>query len=158
MLHRAQTACLVLAAGLAAGAAPSPNPCGLQPQYLFFFAADEASPTAADAREPTAENRGILLLNAVAEGWKASPGPLLIIGHTDGAEARTVPHLDAARADAVRAALIQRGVDPAVITTRAEAFSAPMVPRPGPEAQNRYVTLIASQTGASCSHSPGTIQ
>ncbi len=158
MFHRVHTACLALVGVLTAAAAPLPKPCELQPQYMFFFAADEASPTVTDARQPAAQNRGALLLNAVASGWKANPGTLLIIGHTDEAEARTVPHLDAARADAVRRALIQRGVDPAVINTRAEAFSAPMVPRPGPEAQNRYVTLIVSQAGADCIHSGGTIQ
>ena len=142
----------LLFTGLTASAAAAP--CTLQPQYLFFFAANQVNPTALEPHQVTQQNRGQLLIDAITDGWKANPGPLVITGHSDEAEARTVPHLDAARADAMRAALVRMGVDPSAITVQADGFNHPMVPAIGSEAQNRYVTIVVPEAGVGCASTP----
>lgn len=154
MFHRIQIASFAIIACLATVAAKPLGPCMLQPQYLLFFASNETSPTSPDPRQ----NREAQLLDAIADGWKASPTPLVVIGHTDEVETHAALHLDAGRADAVRNALVQRGVDPAAITTQADAFNTPMVPLSGPEIQNRYVSVTAPDLGASCSPTPGVVR
>lgn len=104
--------------------------------YLIFFnfGAEEFSPEV----DP--------LLNTIVEvAKKESATKVELIGHTDTA---LVPSLSKtislARAEAVKAALVAKGIPASAITTRGEGKSKPLVPTPDgvKEPQNRRVEIL----------------
>ena len=133
-----------------------PGRCILQGRYLIFFAPDVIDPVTSPAQPQNMAKRASGLLDAVAEGWRHNPGPLLIAGHVDEQEMQHgTKGLDAARAEAVRRALILRGVAGDALWTRGDEFQGAMLPdAKGPEIQNRFVSVMAPNATADCPHAP----
>lgn len=76
----------------------------------------------------------------------------MVEGHEDGAEHATGNSYGALRADALRLALVARGVDPAAIEARDLATNAPLVPTPqdADEQQNRFAKVRLTGAAATC--------
>lgn len=111
----------------------------------FYFRSGSAEPlNAENARR---------LLDHVLEGSQRDGGYLLLEAHIDGAEAASGRNrLDQRRADAIRQALMERGIHPDRIWIRTLGYTQPLVPAPirSAEAQNRRVILRNTGVGRSC--------
>ncbi|MEO5881579.1 MAG: DotU family type VI secretion system protein [Caldimonas sp.] len=102
-------------------------------------------------------DRTLPLLARIAEGLKATPGTVLITGHTDNQPIRTLRypsnwHLSQDRANAVKTVLGGSGVKPERIRAEGKADAEPVDPSPTPagRARNRRVeiTLIVPSSAA----------
>ena len=148
--------CCLPRSGAQGAKTADPGVCILQGRYLIFFAPDVIDPVASTAQPRNLARRASGLLDAVAEGWRHNPGPLLIAGHVDEQEVRQgMKGLDAARAEAVRRGLVMRGVAEDALWTRGDDFRGAMLPDvKGPEIQNRFVSVTAPNAMADCTHAP----
>ena len=99
--------------------------------YLMFFDPNSARLTP----------RATQVTDQMARGWLQTDSNLIdVLGNTDAREAVTArPDLSLRRAMAVKARLVEDGIDPQRILTRGLGASRPLVPTDGPEAQNRRV-------------------
>ncbi|HET7502419.1 MAG TPA: OmpA family protein [Kofleriaceae bacterium] len=93
------------------------------------------------------DRRSEPLLDQISQALNANPGvgKVLIEGHTDNVgDARFNQRLSQERAEAVREALIQRGVDGDRLTTRGFGETHPLAPNKSPagRAKNRRVEFI----------------
>src|SRR5678815_2564775 len=97
------------------------------------------------------------LLARIAEGLKATPGTVLITGHTDNQPIRTLRypsnwHLSQDRANAVKTLLTESGIKPERMRAEGKADAEPVDPSPTPagRARNRRVeiTLIVPSSAA----------
>lgn len=95
------------------------------------------------------------LLARIAEGLKATPGSVLITGHTDNTPIRTLRypsnwHLSQDRANAVRGLLGDAGIKPERMRAEGKADAEPVDPTPAGRARNRRVeiTLIIPASAA----------
>jgi len=102
-------------------------------------------------------DRTLPLLARIAEGLKATPGTVLITGHTDNQPIRTLRypsnwHLSQDRANAVKTLLGESGVKPERMRAEGKADAEPVDPSPTPagRARNRRVeiTLIVPSSAA----------
>ncbi len=102
-------------------------------------------------------DRTLPLLARIAEGLKATPGTVLITGHTDNQPIRTLRypsnwHLSQDRANAVKTLLGESGVKPERMRAEGKADAEPVDPSPTPagRARNRRVeiTLIVPASAA----------
>ena len=102
-------------------------------------------------------DRTLPLLARIAEGLKATPGTVLITGHTDNQPIRTLRypsnwHLSQDRANAVKTLLGESGVKPERMRAEGKADAEPVDPSPTPagRAKNRRVeiTLIVPSSAA----------
>ena len=102
-------------------------------------------------------DRTLPLLARIAEGLKATPGTVLITGHTDNQPIRTLRypsnwHLSQDRANAVKTLLGDSGIKPERMRAEGKADAEPVDPSPTPagRARNRRVeiTLIVPASAA----------
>jgi type VI secretion system protein ImpK len=102
-------------------------------------------------------DRTLPLLGRIAEGLKATPGTVLITGHTDNQPIRTLRypsnwHLSQDRANAVKTLLTESGIKPERMRAEGKADAEPVDPAPTPaaRAKNRRVeiTLIVPSSAA----------
>jgi type VI secretion system protein ImpK len=102
-------------------------------------------------------DRTLPLLARIAEGLKATPGTVLITGHTDNQPIRTLRypsnwHLSQDRANAVKTLLGESGIKPERMRAEGKADAEPVEPNatPAGRARNRRVeiTLIVPSSAA----------
>jgi outer membrane protein OmpA-like peptidoglycan-associated protein len=127
------------AASVAAAATPSANTCARQLNELLArsrieFASGQASITPA----------GAAVLDRLADAVKACPGALRLEGHTDNVgDAERNRALSQARADAVKTALVQRGVESSRLATLGLGADRPRADNATAEgrAENRRIEI-----------------
>ena len=102
-------------------------------------------------------DRTLPLLARIAEGLKATPGTVLITGHTDNQPIRTLRypsnwHLSQDRANAVKTLLAESGIKAERMRAEGKADAEPVDPSPTPAARARNrrveITLIVPSSAA----------
>ena len=140
------------AARAADAAARTDMACDLQGQYFVFFETGVVDPEDATMQPKSMATHASALIAAIASAWKHNRSPLLIAGHVDAQEMKSAaPALALARANAVRHALAEAGVDPDALWVRADGMHGALLPdAPGVEIQNRFVVVTAPQATSDC--------